>query len=166
MAQQTPGASGASTTPNAPNQLLALPGFGDAGTGGPGQFAGPPPPWWRRRRNIIIIAVVLLLIILGGTAIALINQPKPLRFQMAQVQNGDLSIKVSATGPLQSGIFNIVFKGTGGLIDELDVKVGDHVKAGQILAKLDKTALQDAFDQAKVALDNAKQQLASAQQTL
>src|SRR5437667_8918237 len=123
MAQQTPGASGTSSIPPAPNQLLALPGFGDAGTGGPGQFAGPPPPWWRRRRNIIIIAVVVLLIIFSTVAYAFLNQPRPLRLQTTQVQNGDLSIKISATGPLQSGIFNTVFKGTGGLIDELDVKV-------------------------------------------
>ena len=70
-------------------------------------------------------------------------------------------MSISATGPLQSSIYNVVFSGTG-KIAEIDVKVGQTVSQGQILAKLDKTSLQDAYNEAQAnvlaavaALNNA-----------
>jgi HlyD family secretion protein len=153
--------------PDSTNQLLTLPGFGDGGDGGDGgNLPGPPPPWWRTRRGIIGIAVVLLVIILGGVLISLLNRPKPITYQRAQATMGDLSLTISATGPVQSGIYNVMFSGTGGLIDQLDVKIGQKVKQGQVLAQLDKTALQDALNQQKAILQTAQGNLASAEANL
>jgi HlyD family secretion protein len=49
---------------------------------------------------------------------------------------------------------------TGGKLAELDVKVGDVVKAGAVLAKLDTTDLQQALNQAQISLQNAQIALA------
>ena len=57
---------------------------------------------------------------------------------------------ISATGPVQSSVYNLAFTGTGATstrIQEIDVKVGQTVKKDQQLAVVDKTALQDVYNQ-------------------
>jgi RND family efflux transporter MFP subunit len=49
---------------------------------------------------------------------------------------------------------------------ELDIEEGDHVKAGQIIAKLDDTNIRAAFNQASAQLDYAKASLAETQVNL
>jgi HlyD family secretion protein len=144
------------------NQLLSLPAGGDededtlAGAGG--------PPWWRRRSGIITIAIILLIILLGGILIYIINRPKPRTYEYAQATRGTISYTVSATGPLQSATYNLIFEGSSasGKITAIDVKVGQSVKQGQILASLDKTLLQDAVNQDQAAVANAEKILDAA----
>ena len=49
---------------------------------------------------------------------------------------------------------------------ELDIEEGDHVKAGQIIAKLDDTNIRAALNQANAQLDYAKAGLAETQVNL
>ncbi len=49
---------------------------------------------------------------------------------------------------------------------ELDIEEGDHVKAGQIIAKLDDTNIRAVFNQANAQLDYAKASLAETQVNL
>ena len=49
---------------------------------------------------------------------------------------------------------NVNFRVTGQLT-EVDVKVGDHVGAGQVLAKVDTRSYQAALDQANASLQQA-----------
>jgi len=72
-------------------------------------------------------------------------------YQTATVTQGNFSLTISATGPLQGGIYNINFSGSG-IISELDVKVGQTVKQGQVLAILNKTSLQDAVNTAQATV--------------
>ncbi|GAC1367284.1 MAG: hypothetical protein PVSMB5_31610 [Ktedonobacteraceae bacterium] len=143
-----------------PNQLLTLPGLGGGGT--PNNVSPTPLPWWRRPRVIIGIAIALLILIVGGLLLSILNRKPPATYQEQQVMQGDLSLTVNATGPLQSSIYNLVFQGTGGKIVELDVKQGQKVTKGQVLARLDKTALQDAVNSAQSNLDSARLSLNSA----
>ncbi|HEX6799530.1 MAG TPA: HlyD family efflux transporter periplasmic adaptor subunit, partial [Ktedonobacterales bacterium] len=86
-------------------------------------------------------------------AIARMRSPR-VTYSTASVRSGNLITTVSATGPLQSGLYDVNFSGSG-IISEIDVSVGQHVKAGQVLAKLDPTSLQDAVNSAQTALNNA-----------
>jgi HlyD family secretion protein len=137
-------------TPNAPGQVLALPGLGD--NEDDANLASPSPPWWRRRGVIIGIVILLLAILLGGLLISFLNRRPRVTYQSGQAAPGNLSVTISATGPLQGGVYNITFSGTG-TISQIDVKVGQSVVKGQILAKLDKTSLQDAVDQAQATVN-------------
>ena len=65
-------------------------------------------------------------------------------------------------GPLQGGMYNVVFSGTG-KIAEIDVNVGQAVREGQILAKLDKTSLEDAVNQAQAGVRIAETTLSNGQ---
>src|SRR5260370_147657 len=136
------------------DESFVLPTFSDDDLAGDqADLAAPQPPWWRGGRGrIIIIAVILLLVLLGGIVLAMRLTRRPTRvYQTANVTQGNFSLTVSATGPLQGGIYNINFSGSG-IISELDVKVGQTVKQGQVLAILNKTSLQDAVNTAQATV--------------
>lgn len=111
----------------------------------------------RRRRWIISISIVLLILILIPIAFFTLRglRSPRVQYQYQQVRQGNLSLVVNATGPVQGTIYNADFLATG-KISEIDVKVGQYVKAGWILAKLDPTALQDALNQANATLQQQK----------
>lgn len=136
------------------SQLLSLPGLEDEDEDTSLVSSGGPP-WWRRRGTIIAIAVVLLIILLGGLFLFLMNRRPPVTYQSQAVTSGNLSLTISATGPVQGGVYNINFSGTG-KISQIDVTVGQPVTEGQIVAKLDKTSLQDAVNQAQSAVSTAQ----------
>src|SRR6266581_6016610 len=108
-----------SQQPNSANQLLTLPG-GGGGDMDDADIGGTPPPWWRRRGTIIGIAVALLVILLGAFIFSLLNRKPPVTYQYQQVRTGDLGITVSATGPLTSSVYNLVFNVSGGVISVID----------------------------------------------
>src|SRR5437899_10183217 len=126
----------------------------------------PMPPWWRRRRGIITIILVVLLILAGILAFFLIRgRQRPITYQFQQATQGNFSLTVSATGPLQSADYNLVFTGTG-TISEIDVTVGQTVTKGQVLAKLNKTSLQDAVNTAQAGVLSAQTGVNNAQASL
>src|SRR5438132_6524078 len=145
---------------SATNESVAPPGgSGDGGQGGPG---GPNPPWWRQGRGLIAItagisaiSTLLLVIIIGSIFLAMQTRRPTTIYQFQQVTRGDFALTVNMAGPLQGGTYNVVFMGTG-RIAEIDVKLGQMVNKGQVLAKLDKTSLQDAVTQAQTAVEIAQ----------
>ncbi len=145
--------------------VLSLPDFSAIA---PEEQPGPLPParpWWRRG-GIIAIILVVLLILAGFLAFFLIRgRQRPITYQFQKVTQGDFSLSVSATGPLQSSIYNLVFTGTG-KIAEIDVTVGQTVNKGQVLAKMDKTSLQDAVNAAQAGVLSAQTSFNSAQANL
>src|SRR5579864_7042639 len=99
--------------PSPPDQLLALPGLDDEEEDAQAAVSPPGPPWWRGR-SAIIAATALALIILGIIFIPRVFQRRQMPpYQTQAVARGDLVLSISATGPLQGGIYNIVFNGTG-----------------------------------------------------
>src|SRR6266699_2425952 len=137
-------------TPNVPGPVLALPGLADSEDDA--SLGSHSPPWWRRRGVIIGIVILLLVILLGGLLLTFLNRKPRVAYQFQQATQGNLAVTISATGPLQGGVYNINFSGSG-TISQIDVKVGQSVVKGQILAKLDKTSLQDAVDQAQAMVN-------------
>src|SRR5260221_797673 len=137
-------------TPNVPGPVLALPGLADSEDDA--SLGSPSPPWWRRRGVIIGIIILLLVILLGGLLLTVLNREPSVAYQCQHVTQGDLGVTISATGRLQGGVYNINFSGSG-TISQIDVKVGQSVVKGQILARLDKTSLQDAVDQAQAMVN-------------
>jgi membrane fusion protein, macrolide-specific efflux system len=126
------------------------PGAEDAGPGGRNARDG--------RRLTILINVALAVLAVGGgfwafqvvhggsqTAAADANQ----RTRMVPVTAGAVSQTVSASGSVASASTATANFVTSGTVTELDVKVGDPVTKGQVLAKVDATAVQAQLDTAK-----------------
>jgi HlyD family secretion protein len=112
-------------------------------------------PWWRRRWVVIIAAVLLAIILLGVLLGVLRALRSGVTYQYQSATTGNLALTVNATGPVQGAIYDVNFSGSG-RIAEIDVKVGQQVTAGQTLAKLDMTSLQDAVNQAQAGVDQAQ----------
>jgi multidrug efflux pump subunit AcrA (membrane-fusion protein) len=106
-----------------------------------------------RRGWIAAIAILLLVIVLGGLAFVLLrpNGAPRATYQNQTVVKGNLQVTVSATGPLQGTTYNADFLVTG-TISAIDVSVGQQVKSGQTLAKLDTTTLPSTATQSEAVL--------------
>src|SRR5205809_1239304 len=138
-------------------QVLSLPDFSAiAPDEQESTFPPSPRPPWRRRRRIITIILVVLLILAGILAYFLIRgRQRPITYQFQQAIQGNFSLTVSATGPLQSAVYNLIFTGTC-TISEIDVTVGQTITKGQVLAKLNKTSLQDAANTPQASVLSAQ----------
>lgn len=149
------------STQQPPHSLLNLPSFSENGDAD-ADHGGSPAPWWQRHRGITTIGVILLIVLLGALILRATHRGPSVTYQYQQVTQGNLAVTISATGPVQSATYNLIFSGQGGKIDEIDVTAGQKVTKGQVLAKLDKTALQDAVNQAQIAVNNAQASLNAA----
>jgi multidrug efflux pump subunit AcrA (membrane-fusion protein) len=141
------------------NRLVARPpgqdelGFFDEESS-PVPIGTPSPGQGRGRRGwIAAIAILLLVIVLGGLVFVLLrpNGASTATYQNQTVVKGNLQLTVSATGPLQGTTYNADFLVIG-KISEIDVSVGQSVKAGQTLAKLDTTTLPSTANQSEAVL--------------
>lgn len=146
--------------PRAAADTLDLPGFfeDDDEFEDDGEELAPRMPWWRQRRWIATIAAVVIVALLVATFAVIRSQPKPITYTTQQVAQGNMITTVSATGPLQSATYSVNFQGSG-TIAEIDVQVGQQVKASQVLAKLNPQSLQDALNSAQTSLNNAERSL-------
>ena len=86
--------------------------------------------------------------------------------KLVQVQYGNLTSSISASGSLVFGNKEDLTFGSAGTVQEVNVGVDDSVKKGDVLAKLDNTSnlsLQDAVLRARIALRDAQDALEKAQ---
>ena len=88
--------------------------------------------------------------------------------QTTRVVLGALQETVIATGVIRPVVGAEINVGSriSGTVVSLPVEIGDRVEVGQLLAKLDDTALEAAMDQVRADLDLARPRIAMAQSTL
>ena len=107
-----------------------------------------------------LVAVLLVGLIARDTVFA---QPAAVAIRTATADRGTVASVVSGTGSLvPSGRMNVNFK-VAGTLTEVDVKVGDKVAAGAVLARLDSTSQQAALAQAQASLASAQASLQATQ---
>lgn len=110
---------------------------------------------------LALVAILLLALIVHDVIAPPGNGGASTRTVM--VRRGTVSAAVSGTGtvvPVQQQ--NVAFRASGQLT-EVDVKVGDTVHTGQVLARIDQTSYQTALQQAQASLAQAEANLATAQ---
>ena len=119
----------------------------------------------------VLIVVVLILGMVGGgytvykrtTTPTTTNSGLPTGTQLVTVQNGDVVNSVSASGSVAFSNRQKISFNIAGTVGEVDIQVGDTVKAGQTLAKLENvstTPQQITVAQARINLENAQNDLA------
>ena len=109
----------------------------------------------KRRGTICILLLGLILI----TTTACGSDDKETTSQ--QPTESDTNVTITADGNIEASSHERLTFGSGGKIDKIYVQEGDKVNKGDVLAKLDTTALELAEAQAQVALIG--QQLALSQ---
>jgi len=111
-----------------------------------------------RRRNIILNSTLIIVLgVIGFFSWRILYPPvAAATVRTATVSVQDVSTSVSATGAVQtSEDLGLSFVNSG-IVRMLNVKVGDQVKKGQLLASVDDRAAQLALLQAQVAEKSAE----------
>ncbi len=104
-----------------------------------------------------MIAVVAILAIAGGyfyysKVSSTFTASNGSQIQTAAVRRGDLVVSASGSGTLIANSDATFGFDINGQVTAVNVKVGDQVQAGQVLAQLDSTLLQMKYDEAEQAL--------------
>jgi multidrug efflux pump subunit AcrA (membrane-fusion protein) len=122
----------------------------------------------KKRKFRIILLLVLLL--LGGSGYAAytryfvqVEEPAGPTLQTATVTQGDIVVTVDGSGELVPAVELGVGFRVGGTLSEVLVQTGDHVKKGDLLARLDTEDLERALAEADVQVQLAQLELADVQ---
>src|ERR1700731_1721133 len=124
-------------------------------------------PWLSGTRawviGLALVGVLLVGLIARDTVFA---TPAAVAIRTSTADRGTVTSVVSGTGSLlPAGRMNVSFKQTG-VLTEVDVKVGDKVTTGQVLARIDSTAQQAALASAQASLASAQANLQTTQSPL
>ncbi|TFF42968.1 efflux RND transporter periplasmic adaptor subunit [Pseudomonas sp. RIT623] len=98
--------------------------------------------------RVPLVVCLGLLSVLSGCGKEEVGQVLP-RVAVQQVQATDFAARVTLTGDVQARVQTDLSFRVGGKIIARSVDVGDHVKANQVLARLDPKDLQNNVDSAK-----------------
>jgi len=122
----------------------------------------------KRRRRILWGSVALILLLTGGYGVKAALSPNRTidPSKLASVERGDLARVVVATGKIQPLSKVEIKSKASGIVKKLYVDYGDRVKAGQLLAELDKVQLEAAERASRASLQAAEAAMESAKATL
>ncbi|WP_203841030.1 efflux RND transporter periplasmic adaptor subunit [Winogradskya humida] len=130
----------------------------------------PAPRLGSLRRPTVAVNAALGLLLVGGAFWAYETLSGPdtgtaaaASTRSVQVQQGTVTASVTADGSLESASSASASFVTGGTVTSISVKVGDKVKKGQVLAKVDPAAANRTLNAANADLDAAQDSLARAE---
>ena len=113
------------------------------------------------------LALVLVAVAAGSVLAVNASPTTTTTSPTATVTSGTVTKTVSASGNLSAKTtIGVDFSGSSGTVTEIDVKVGDTVTAGQVLAKVDDTSAKLSLASAKASLLAAKAQKSTTTQGL
>lgn len=103
-----------------------------------------------------IVAAVVVVAAVGGMVVANRNKDKGPQYITAEAKRGDVESAVLATGSLQP--FEVVNVGaqTSGQVVKVNVKLGDHVTKGQLLALIESNQLDNQMRNTETQLQNQR----------
>jgi multidrug efflux pump subunit AcrA (membrane-fusion protein) len=129
-------------------------------------LASAPPPWWRRYRwplsgaAVVVIAAAIALPLwltsdsspAAGLSVTTVTVP---------VTTGTIQQTVTSSGTLEPANQATLNFAVSGTVTNVDVKAGQTVTVGQVLATIDTTALTEDVNAAQAQLTAASDRLAS-----
>jgi len=108
-----------------------------------------------KKKTWIAIAVVVVAVIAGWLVLKPSAKPK-VSLETATVGRVDISNSVTATGTVEPVTEVEVGTQVSGIIDKLYVDFNDEVKAGQVIAEMDKVTLEAEYQSSQAQLSSAK----------
>lgn len=115
----------------------------------------------RKQLRWSVLGLATVTVLGTGTAYAVTGGDLPAHYRTAAARTSDVEQTLSITGLVDAARRADLGFGTAGTLASLLVAVGDTVKAGQVIGRLDTTDLDAALTQAKADLARAVAQLAS-----
>ena len=110
------------------------------------------------KRSVIVVALVAFIAVVGMLVYRAAYAKQAPQYRFVQIERGDMQSTVSATGTL--GAVTTVSVGTqvSGQVANLLVDYNNHVKKGQLLARIDPTLAQQAVTDAEANLARVRAQ--------
>jgi multidrug efflux pump subunit AcrA (membrane-fusion protein) len=126
--------------------------------------------WLLRSRSArwTAAATALLVVLLASTAAYALtgDEPKPAaQAATTRTDRGEVALAVATRGALRPAQDRSLGFGTSGAVTEVNVRPGDQVQSGQVLALIDDADAQDRVNSGQQALDQAKADLVTAEQS-
>src|ERR1041385_8139069 len=115
-----------------------------------------------RKKSLITIAAIALVALIGILVRQVAFAKEPTEYRFAKVTRGDMKATVSATGTLNAVTTVSVGTQVSGQISDLNVDFNDHVKKGQLLARIDPTLALQAVTDAQANLEKSEAQAVQA----
>lgn len=116
---------------------------------------------WLIAAILAAVAVVIAVVAWQGS-----NSSTGVQYKTQEVQQGELTVLVTATGTLEATNQVDVSSELSGIIKTVEADYNSKVKVGQPLAKLDTTKLEAQVTQSKAALEAASAKVLQAQATV
>lgn len=122
--------------------------------------------FWRRRRGPIAVVVVVVLAAAGGLIYWLTSSSSTptglvVTTSTVPVTTGTIQSTVASSGTIEPASQASLNFGVSGTVTQVDVKAGQAVTAGEVLATVNTTALSDDVSAAQAQLAAANARLAS-----
>ena len=115
--------------------------------------------FFRKYKTILFL---LLIAVIGVSAFLFIrrtNANTASEFQTAKVERGNLTATIGATGTVRAKQTAVLIWQAAGMVDTVDVKVGDNVPANFVMASLAKSSLPQSVIMAEADLVDAQKAL-------
>lgn len=127
-------------------------------------LGGKVTPVWQRYAKWILLVLVVIAVAFGLWSF--LGSSEKTGFATQKVERGALTVTVSATGKLAPTNQVQVGSELSGLITKVEVDVNDRVTAGQPLALVDPSRLDDTIEQSEAAVAAAQATVAQNQATV
>lgn len=109
----------------------------------------------KKKRTIIIVSVLAVLVI-AGVLFAVLKPDEKLKVDTVKVQKETINETLDTTGTVSAGSQETFTLPSGVKVLSVNVKEGDTVKAGQVLATFDTASLDEALLTKKAAYEKAQ----------
>lgn len=119
----------------------------------------------RRQLTMAAVTMFVVMLALGGGG-ALVGADDGPLYRTAEVQRGDISVTVLAAGAIEAKQLVSVGARVSGQIDKLAVRLGQDVKAGDVIAQIDAQEQENDLLKAKSSLAQIQAQLTAKSSSL
>jgi HlyD family secretion protein len=121
-----------------------------------------------KKRALWIAPIVVLALLAGLLTIRQksVSARATQQFRTEEARTGDLTVIVTATGQLKPTRTVDVGSQVSGIVDQVLVNYNDHVRAGELIAKIDTTRLDAQVQQDKASLQSAHAKVEDAKVTV
>jgi HlyD family secretion protein len=112
----------------------------------------------KQKKSFIAVGLVLIISIIGVLVHRMAFAKETTAYRFATIERGNMQSTVSATGTLNAVTTVSVGTQVSGQVSQLLVDFNDHVKKGQLLARIDPTLALAAVTDAQANLEKAQAQ--------
>ena len=115
--------------------------------------------FFRKYRNLFITLLVIVLVAAAFVFVRQSSADTASQFQTTTVERGNLTATIGATGTVRARQTAVLVWQAAGTVDTVNVRVGDNLPAGYVMAYLEKTSLPQSIILAEADLADAQKAL-------